>query len=110
MRLVILESPFAGDVARNVAYAKAAMQDCLAKGEAPLASHVLYAATGVLDDANVLQRDTGIRAGFCWAERADATVVYRDLGISRGMQLGLMHAEKLGRPVEYRSLPDWSPT
>jgi hypothetical protein len=34
MRLVVIESPFAGDVAANVAYAKRAVHDCLMRAEA----------------------------------------------------------------------------
>ena len=51
MKLVILESPFAGDVKRNTAYARAALRDSLLRGEAPIASHLLYTQDGVLDDA-----------------------------------------------------------
>ena len=46
MRFVIVESPYAGDVAANVEYARAAVADCLRRGEAPFASHLLY----TLDD------------------------------------------------------------
>ena len=34
MRLVILESPYAGDIERNVAYARACLRDSLLRGEA----------------------------------------------------------------------------
>ena len=44
MVLVLLESPYAGYVERNLAYARACMRDCLLRGEAPFASHLLYAA------------------------------------------------------------------
>ena len=50
MQRVIIESPYAGDVERNVRYARAAMADCLKRGEAPFASHLLYTQEGVLDD------------------------------------------------------------
>lgn len=43
MRRVVIESPYAGDVERNVRYARASLSDCLRRGEAPLASHLLYA-------------------------------------------------------------------
>ena len=42
MRRVILESPYAGNVEENVAYARAAVRDSLLRGEAPIASHLLY--------------------------------------------------------------------
>ena len=35
LRLVVLESPYAGDVARNVRYARACLRDSLLRGEAP---------------------------------------------------------------------------
>lgn len=108
-RLVILESPFAGDVATNVAYARAAMRDCLLRGEAPAASHLLYTQEGVLDDLDPAERSLGIEAGLAWGRVADATVVYEDLGVSRGMALGIERAVAEGRPVERRTVPGWTP-
>ncbi len=37
---------------------------------------------------------------------ADATIVYMNLGISKGMQYGIDHAKTHGKPIEYRALPD----
>jgi hypothetical protein len=104
MRLVIVESPYAGDIARNVAYARAAVRDCLLRGEAPIASHLLYTQPGILDDAVPAERALGIQAGLLWGEHAEATVVYADLGISRGMEFGIIAAEKAGRVVEERTI------
>lgn len=103
-RTVTLESPFAGDVERNVKYARACMRDCLLKGEAPYASHLLYTQDGVLDDDIPEERALGIEAGLTIGKYFDATVVYTDHGISRGMKYGIERAEKDGRPVEYRKL------
>lgn len=108
MRFVILESPYAGDVERNLRYARACMKDCLARGEAPFASHLLYTQPGVLDDGKPEERALGIRAGLELARRADATVVYVDLGISSGMRAGIASAEALKRPVELRHLEGWA--
>ena len=105
MRVVIVESPFAGDVERNTRYARAALLDCLKRNEAPFASHLLY--TQVLDDTALHERARGIAAGLELAKRADLTAVYSDLGISRGMQMGIDAAHAAGRAVEYRSLPSW---
>lgn len=107
MRLVIVESPYAGEVERNIQYARAALRDCLNRGEAPLASHLLYTQLGVLDDNVPHERTAGIEAGLAWGEKADATVVYTDLGISRGMQYGIDAAIKSNRPVEYRKILEW---
>lgn len=109
MRLVVVESPFAGDVERNLRYLNAAMKDCLERGEAPYASHGLYPleAGGPLDDQDPQEREWGIQAGFQWRQVADATVVYTDFGISRGMQYGIDDAEERGVPVEYRALEEF---
>lgn len=104
MRRVILESPYAGDVAANEAYARRALRDSLLRGEAPLASHLLYTQPGVLDDGLPDERKLGIEAGLAWGGLAEATVVYADRGISRGMTYGIDRALREGRPVEYRNL------
>ena len=107
MRRVILESPYAGDVEANVAYARAALRDSLTRGEAPIASHLLYTQPGVLNDDIPEERTLGIEAGLAWGAEAAATVVYCDRGISRGMQYGIDRAKREGRPVEWRYLnPD----
>lgn len=103
MRTVIIESPYAGDIEKNLRYVRACMKDCLRRGEAPLASHALYTQPGVLDDSNPAERMLGMEAGFSWRKYADLTVVYDDLGFSRGMQRGLIHARNTWCPIEYRS-------
>ncbi len=106
-RLVIVESPFRGDRDANEAYARAALRDCLLRGDAPLASHLLYTQDGVLDDDEPGERALGIDAGLAWGRVAEATVVYSDLGVSDGMREGMRRAEAEGRPVELRSIPSW---
>lgn len=104
MRRVIIESPYAGDIERNTKYARKCMHDCLMRGEAPFASHLLYTQTHVLDDGIAEQRKLGMEAGFVWGEVAEATVVYIDYGISSGMRHGIKRAEASGRPVYFRKL------
>lgn len=50
MGLVIIESPYAGDVERNIEYARRRVRDSPARGEAPIASHLLYTQPGIPDD------------------------------------------------------------
>ena len=107
MRRVILESPYAGDVELNVRYARAALRDSLMRGEAPIASHLLYTQVGVLDDDVKLEREMGINAGLDWRHVSDGTVVYTDLGVSRGMEYGIEAAESSGKFVEYRTIKEW---
>ncbi len=105
MRIVILESPYAGDVEKNVEYARACVRDALLRGEAPMASHLLYTQPGILDDSVPEERQLGINAGLEWRKVAEASVVYTDLGISKGMEYGIAAAIEAGLPVEYRKLP-----
>ena len=109
MRRVFVESPYASPtqegVDRHLAYAQAAMADCLKRSEAPFLSHLLF--TQVVDDTKPEERALGMRAGFAFAEVCAATVVYQDLGISPGMKEGIVLAEQADRPIEYRSLPGW---
>jgi hypothetical protein len=106
MKLVVVESPYAGDtpeqVERHVEYAREAMTDSLLRDEAPFLSHLLYPQ--VLDDSNPKQREAGIAAGLAWGDRAELRVVYCDLGVSPGMRRGIDRARQLGQPVEYRSI------
>ena len=125
MELVILESPFAGDVDENIEYARRCVRDSLLRGEAPIASHLLYTQPGVLDDAMPADRRLGIDAGLAWLGVAEATVVYTDRGVSngmvwktvatksvvyldkgitQGMECGVDAAAEAGVPVEYRRL------
>lgn len=108
IRLVILESPYAAptaeEIAENVGYARACVRDSLVRGEAPIASHLLYTHPGILDDSIPQERQIGIEAGLAWRAAAQATIVYTDRGISRGMQYGIDDAARSGRPIEYRQL------
>jgi hypothetical protein len=104
MKLVILESPYAGDVAANEAYARLCVRDSLARGEAPIASHLLYTQPTILDDTDPAERQWGIDAGLAWKTVAHGSVVYTDRGITRGMEYGIEAARAAGLPVEMRTL------
>ena len=101
---VIIESPFAGDIESNIDYARQCMRDSIMRGEAPIASHLLYTQDDILDDDIPGERELGIKCGLLWGHHAEKTVVYTDRGISGGMQQGINEAKQLGRVVEYRSL------
>jgi len=96
------------EVSERLKYARAALRDCLLRGEYPIASHLLYTQPGILSDVEPEERALGIAAGLAWGEKADATVVYVDLGISSGMQHGIERAQMVGRPVETRKISGWS--
>lgn len=104
MRLVQIESPYAGDVFKNIQYLRLCMRDCLMKGEAPYASHGLYTQPFVLDDNDPEERKLGVKAGWSFLPAVEAVVVYADLGISSGMKGGITRATNLGMTVEYRTI------
>lgn len=81
---VLLESPYAGDVERNVEYLKKCLMDSLNRNEAPFASHAIY--TFILNDSIEEERLLGINAGLAWKEVADKHVFYIDYGMSTGMK------------------------
>lgn len=104
MKLVALESPFAGNVEANIKYARACLRDSLMRGEAPIASHLLYTQEGVLNDSDPNERALGMTAGFHWNKHAQLIAVYQDYGISKGMEEGIKIANYHGIPIEYRKI------
>jgi hypothetical protein len=81
--LVVIESPYTGDVERNVAYLQRCIKNSIERGEAPFASHQMY--TTALDDENEEQRNLGIECGYTWLREAHCQAFYLDHGWSRGM-------------------------
>jgi len=108
---VLIESPYAGDIDRNVRYARACCRHLMlstANDERPLApyaSHLFYTQPGLLDDGTPIERELGIGAGLAWGEAAEETIVCVDLGVSPGMQRGIDAALAAGRPVRGFELP-----
>lgn len=104
-KLCILETPFAGDVEGNIAYARKCMHDMLLRGEAPYASHLLYTQPTVLDDTIKEDRDLGIYAGFAWKHLPQVhTVFYMDKGMSEGMKLAEDYCRDSNMTFEHRYL------
>lgn len=109
MRKVIVESPYADDTAEgieaNVQYAWLAVRDCLARGEAPFASHLFY--TVPLDDKNPEERKQGMEAGYAWMRSADLVVFYVDRGMSPGMKIAQQRAFTYRVKTEVRWIPGY---
>lgn len=104
MKLVIIESPYAGEIERNVTYARAAMRDSLNRGEYPIASHLLYTQPGILRDEIPEERQWGIDAGLAWRKVAEKAVFYVDRGWSGGMLAAKEVYRSEGFPFEIRTL------
>lgn len=106
---VIIESPFAGDIERNLRYVRACMRDCVFRSEAPFASHALYTQEGVLRDEVPEERELGMGLGWHVMKRADRVAVYTDLGWSSGMIRGVNAARDAGIEIVLRRLGgEWS--
>ena len=100
--IVIIESPYAGDVERNLDYLDRCLYDSLRRGEAPYASHGLYPRRKALDDTIPEERELGMEAGHAFLRVADLVAVYTDLGVSPGMERGIQRAEEAGVRTERR--------
>lgn len=112
MTRVVIESPLGAPTRAQIdthkRYARRAVLDSLARGEAPYAAHLFYDQPGLLDDLLPDQRQQGLRAGLLWATTADVCAVYLDLGCSDGMVQGLDQARRLGQRVSFRFLDQWN--
>lgn len=104
MKKVIIESPYAGDIDRNLEYAIRCLRDSLRRGEAPIASHLLYTQDGVLDDLIPEERSLGINAGLEWLTVADKHIFYMDYGMSKGMKNALMISIETDVEIEFRMI------
>lgn len=102
--LVIIESPFRGEgyneAARkaaewaNTVFARACVRDSVLRGEAPIASHLLFTQTGILKDDVPEERVLGIDCGLAWSRVCDYHAFYTDRGWSGGMKYALEHCFK----------------
>lgn len=101
MKRVFVCSPYRGNVAANVALARAACREVLRAGDAPFASHVLYPE--VLDDDDQEERALGMAAGRTWLAAADEILVVGP--VSDGMRQEIDEALARGIPVRYAETP-----
>lgn len=104
MKLVIVESRYAGDTENNILYARRAVRDCVLLGESPIASHLLFTQPGILQDEIFSERELGIKAGLAWRMVADLQAFYTDIGWSQGMLSALFQCLKEKRELELRAL------
>lgn len=108
MPRVFLCSPFTAStkqgIAENIVFARKCMADCLKKGEAPFASHLLYTQPGVLNDHIPTEREAGMAAGNRFLHVCDRVVAYIDRGVSNGMRRKLRLGLETATPIEFRRL------
>ena len=96
MKLVYICSPYAGNIEKNVRFARAACLYAAEHGCAPVAVHLLYPQ--ILDDAIPAQREIGIRMGLRVLASCDELWICGER-ISHGMSCEIAEAERLGIPA-----------
>lgn len=99
--VVMIESPYSGDVEANEDYARTALWDSLERGEAPIATHLLW--TQVWDDTCEKTRSTALSRCRTLRNRVDNVVFYVDLGFSDGMKRALAECIEDDLSYEFRS-------
>lgn len=82
--IILVESPYAGDIQRNSEYARRAMLHVIEQGHTPIVPHLLYPQ--VLNDSEPLQRERALEMCADLREQADAVWFFVDYGISPGME------------------------
>jgi N6-adenosine-specific RNA methylase IME4 len=102
---VVVESPYAGNIKRNLHYLNACFTDCLMRGESPIASHKLFADVCCGQGP---ERQVGIEAGVMWGSCANYVVAYVDFGVTDGMKKAIEAYKEMGMKVEYRSLQGYN--
>ena len=95
-KLVYIASPYAGDVEGNVAFAKAACRYAAAKGDTPVAVHLMYPQ--FLDDRVPKEREAGLKMGRRVLAACDEFWLCGEK-LSAGMRAEKAEAERLGIPI-----------
>ena len=96
MKLIYVASPYAGDIKKNIDFAKRACRHVMSEGPPFFAPHLLYPQ--LLDDANPQERQAGLDMGLAILPRCDEVWCYGD-HISLGMHFEIEEAGRLGIPV-----------
>ena len=99
MKTLYVCSGFAGDVEGNVAFARRVCREVALAGHAPVAPHLFL--PDVLDDADVEEREVGLRCGLALLEICDEVLVAGP--ITDGMESEIEAASAWGIPVRFHS-------
>ena len=97
MKLIFVASPYAGDVEKNIEYAKEACRYVLNEGNAFFCPHLLYPQ--ILDDDNLEERKLGINMGKEFLDKCDELWVFGNR-ISSGMFEEIEFARGKGIPIK----------
>ena len=99
-RKVYVASKYAGDVRANARDAIRYCRYVIAQGYMQIASHILYAASGMLRDEDASDRELGLLFGLSLLAVCDEVWVFGE--ISSGMEAEIEEAKRLGKPIVYK--------
>jgi hypothetical protein len=108
MQCVLLETPCSGNEHPIFyeRYAKACIRDSLLRNEAPLSAFLLYKQSGILNNFISSEQILGRLAQSEWSKFCKKIIVYKDLGLTKEMQINIDSAVASNKIVEYRILND----
>lgn len=98
-RKVYVASKYAGDIEANARAAVTYCRRVINAGYMPVASHILYGASGILRDGDPTERDLGLMFGLALLKLCDEVWVFGD--ISPGMAREIDEAKRLKKPLRY---------
>ena len=98
-KLCYVCSPYRGDVARNVKYAKELTGRAVRRGLVPITPHLYI--TQALDDNDPAERALGMEAGLRLLEPCEYIMIGGLYGISEGMRHEIKVAHRLGKTFLY---------
>lgn len=96
---VYVASRYAGNVKENTAAALRYCRYVIGENCIPVAGHILYAASGMLDDASEAERELGLMFGLALLAVCDEVWVFGE--ISAGMRQEITEAKRLGKRIRY---------
>ena len=113
-QVVMIESPYSGDIDRNIRYLQIAWTDSMVLyGECAYASHGYmtqhprarnYFVSDYDGKWDTLTREGAIERSHLMRHKCDKTVFYTDRGWSTGMNFALAYCKKHGIPYEERTV------
>lgn len=90
--IILVESPYSGDIQRNSEYARRAMLHVIEQGHTPIVPHLLYPQ--VLDDSDPEQRETALQMCAELRRVAHEVWFFVDYGSSSGMERAMWEMVK----------------
>lgn len=103
---VYIATPYRTETMRDSydRYLLKCIEDSILKGEAPYAPHVYLPKLKLCDDRTTEGRRIGMEVGQKFLNICQLLAVYKDFGISEGMQMEMDTAKNLKIPINIRSI------